>query len=216
MQNTDGSYPTTATEDKIVPLASTSNGFWINDKFAGYHAVQYRTLKNTNNNYTNWGNWKDVSPKQPDGYYGTSAVSFTKYLEIRYACTDYKFNYITNNTSNQIISKDVKYGASLEGYGDQNPGQKPGYYFVGWFADDAFTTRAFFDQTSYNAYTGGPKVLKDKMPDHNDTVYGYWRMERTRVVIVPGSSDVRMGSQALSFRLDYGERIRGMTSLVTL
>ena len=196
LQNLDGSYPNDPDSD--IRTGNNSGNFHINDKYAGFHAVQYRT---------NQGTWQNVTPKGADGYYG-NAISYSNYFDVRFARNDYTFNYTTNNASSQIISKTVKYEAPLAGYDSQSPGQKPGYYFAGWYADDAFTNRVFFDQASYDAYTG-EKTLMSKMPDHNEMIYGYWRLERTRVVIVPGASDVNMGSQALSFRLDYGERIGG-------
>ncbi len=212
LQELDGNYTKKDTVYIGGPNGVTT--FSINDKYSGFHAAQYKQdvyVSGGRYYIDNNPAWKNVGDKnETTGYYGSS-VDFYQELGIRYDRTEYKFTYFTNNASSQIVERPVKFEASLAGYGDQNPGQNTGFYFDGWYADDAFSKRAFFDQASYDAspLTTEEKVLLDKMPDHNETVYGHWLLERSRAVIVPGASDVDIGSQALSFRLDYGETISG-------
>ena len=185
-QNLDGTY----TEADRIYLGGTqgsgNTSFSINDKYTGFHAATYRVNGS--------GNWTSVGTKDPaTGVYG-NAVSFSRYLEVRFDRTDYDLVFFTDpGTGAEPITYSVPYGASLSDYADQSEGQKMGYYFLGWFADDAYTTRFDFSQT---------------MPDHPVSVYAYWRMERVRVIIVPGADNVSIDpGQAMSFRLNYDEQI---------
>ena len=179
-QNEDGAY----TERDTI---TTSGGsFYISDKYIGYHASTY----STNNQI-----WESVGTKNSSGYYNNGdPVSYTNNLYIRFDRNDHTLAFYTNNSANQLIDYTMPYGTSLSDYADQNPGQHAGYYFNGWFADPGCTEPFDFSQT---------------MPDNNIAVYGKWRMERIRVVIDPGASNVYMGSQGSTFRLDYDERIDG-------
>ncbi|MBR6060852.1 MAG: InlB B-repeat-containing protein, partial [Spirochaetales bacterium] len=78
--------------------------------------------------------WKAVSEKDSDGYYNRS-VSYSNQLEIRFDRTVYELTFYTNNGTNQLVTGKVAYGTSLEAYASQNPGQRTGYYFIGWFSD---------------------------------------------------------------------------------
>ena len=167
-------------------LGSNSGTFHINDKYTGFHAAYYST---------NGGNTRTaVTPKGSDGYYG-SAVSYqSNGLDIYFDRTNYKLSFFTNNAGNDVVEYSIPYESEISKYSAQTPGQKTGYYFLGWYEDAACTKPFDFSIT---------------MPDHNVDVYGYWRMERIRVVIVPGAGNAYIGSQALRFRLDYDETIGG-------
>ena len=186
-QNLDGSY---READRIYLGNGGYQGtsFSINDKYTGYHAYQYRVNGS--------GSWTNVGPKNPStGIYG-DPVSFTNYLEIRFARNDYQLVFFPDpDTNAEPIKYTVPYGTNLSSYENQSPGQKMGHYFLGWYSDDAHSSLFDFNNT---------------MPDHNLSVYGYWRMERYRIIIVPGADNVKIDpSQSLSFRLNYDERIGG-------
>ena len=181
LQNLDGSY----TEANSFYTGYNSGSFHINDKYTGYHAAYYRT--------GGYGNWTAVTPKGSDGYYG-GAISFNNYFEVRFDRNEYKLTFFTNNGGNDVEDYTVLYEDDISGYADQAEGQKTGHYFLGWYADAGFSQPFDFNTT---------------MLDHNVDVYGYWKMERIRVVIVPGANNVYTGSQSLSFRLDYDEKIGG-------
>ena len=184
LQQLDGTY---AKKDEIY-LGGNSGSFHINDKYTGFHAATYST---------NGGNsWTNVTPKGSDGYYG-SAVSYSSNgLQIRFDRNDYDLVFFPDPDSNaEPIIYTLPYETSLSNYANQSPGQKLGHYFLGWYADDTHTQAFDFDTI---------------MPDHSVSVYGYWRMERIRVVAVPGADNVYIDpSQAMSFRLDYDERMSG-------
>ena len=181
LQNLDGTY----SEANRFYTGNNSGSFRINDKYTGFHAAQYRAGGS--------GNWTAVTPKGADGYYG-SAISFNNRFEVRFDRNEYTLTFFTNNGGNDVVDYTVLYEDDISAYADQAEGQKTGYYFLGWFADDGFSQ---------------PFDFNTVMPDHNLDVYGYWRMERIRVVIVPGANNVYTGSQALNFRLDYDEKIGG-------
>lgn len=181
LQNLDGTY----SEANRFYTGNNSGSFRINDKYTGFHAAQYRAGGS--------GNWTAVTPKGADGYYG-SAISFNNRFEVRFDRNEYTLTFFTNNGGNDVVDYTVLYEDDISAYADQAERQKTGYYFLGWFADDGFSQ---------------PFDFNTVMPDHNLDVYGYWRMERIRVVIVPGANNVYTGSQALNFRLDYDEKIGG-------
>lgn len=183
-QNLDGTYELADT----IYLGGNSGSFHINDKYTGFHAVSYST--------NGGASWTNVTPKGADGYYG-SAVSYSSSgLRIRFDRTDYDLVFFPDpGSGGETITYALPYGTSMSSYANQSPGQKLGHYFLGWYADDAFTTPFDFSQT---------------MPDHPVSVFGYWRMERVRAVFVPGANNVYIDpSQALSFRVNYDERIDG-------
>ena len=79
----------------------------------------------------------------------------------------------------------VAFGTELIGYLPSNPSSgREGYAFVGWYADEKCTVRAFFDETSYNEYSGA-KVLYTTMPDFDITIYAGWEKEWYIVTIDP-------------------------------
>ena len=179
-QQLDGEY------DEVNSVKTSGGSFNISDKYVGFHAAQYRV---------DGGTWRNVGVKGSNGYYG-SAVSYDTTLDIRFDRTAYPLTFYTNNGANELVEyhddSTVLYGQTLEGYANQSPGQRAGHYFVGWYADPGLSTPFGFSMA---------------MPDSPVAVYGYWRMERIRVVLVPGANNVDMGSQAHSFRLNYDERI---------
>lgn len=181
VQELDGTY-------SLKEYVGTSGGtFYITDKYIGYHAAQYRV--------NNAGSWNSAGTANSKGYYNNGAgVEYSSQLDIRFDLNDHTLTFYTNNERNQLIEKDVKYSESLAGYANQNPGQRTGHYFEGWYADPGYTKEFDFNQT---------------MPDNNVAVYGKWRLRRVRVVIVPNATNVDMGSQATKFRVDYDERISG-------
>ena len=181
LQNLDGTY----TEANRFYTGNSSGTFHINDKYTGFHAAQYRASGS--------GNWNAVTPKGTDGYYG-SAISFNNTFEVRFDRNEYTLTFFTNNGGNDVSDYTILYEDDISGYANQAEGQKTGYYFKGWYADAGFSQPFNFDTT---------------MPDHNVDVYGRWEKERIRVVIVPGANNVYTGSQALTFRLDYDEKIGG-------
>ena len=148
-----------------------SNGTKASDQ----HAPSYTGFEKVSETFTNLGN----SNYRMDYYYTRK---------------DYTLTFYTNNSSNQLMEETVPYEASLSEYGDQSPGQKPGHYFLGWYADPGCTEPFDFTQS---------------MPDSNMAVYGNWKLRRVRIVIEPGANNVYMGSQATRFRVDYDENIDG-------
>lgn len=182
----DGSY-----SERNRVATSGSAPFNISDKYNGFHAAQYRV---------DGGNWNNVGAKNPTtGYYGSS-VSYRSSLEIRFDRNEYKLNFVTNNSTGETkVVQNIPYETPLSSYANQNPGQKTGHYFEGWYADKELAVP--FDFSTANMGAG------------DMTVFGKWRMLRTRVVIVPvsdgGPENVDIGSQALSFRLDYDEKVDG-------
>lgn len=179
----DGSY----VEADLV-YTTGNGGFNVNDKYTGFHAATYRVNGS--------GEWKSVGTKNPsNGIYG-STISYSNYLEVRYDRTNYDLVFFPDPGSGaEPITYNLPYETPLNSYANQSPGQKLGHYFLGWYADDAYTT---------------PFNFNEKMPDHPVSVYGYWRMVRVRVVFVPGADNVYIDpSQSLSFRLNYDEQING-------
>ena len=172
--------------DTIYVGSNNGGTFRINDKYTGFHAAYYST---------NGGVTKtEVDPKGSDGYYG-SAVSYTSTgMDVYFDRTEYTLSFFTNNGSNEVIEYKIPYGQDISTYASQSEGQKTGYFFTGWYADAACTSTFDFDTV---------------MPDHGVDVYGRWLMERIRVVVDPGAPNVYMGSQVLTFRLDYDEKIGG-------
>lgn len=168
-------------------LVNTTGGsFSIIDKYEGFRPVAY--AKNGSANKTNL-------PTTPDsnGNYATGISNYSS-LEIYFDRINYPLEFFPDqSTGAASVGKSVPYGKSLSEYAGQDPGVKPGHYFVGWYADDALTVPFDFTQT---------------MPASGVSVFGYWRMERVRVIIVPGADNVYIDpSQAMSFRLDYNETI---------
>ena len=183
-QQLDGTY----VQADEIKLGSNSGSFHINDKYTGFEAAQYSTNGGTS--------WTNVTPKGSDGYYG-SAVSYTSNgLRIRFNRKAYDLVFFPDPATGAApITYSLPYETDLNSYSNQSAGQKDGYYFEDWYTDDAFTTEFNFDQT---------------MPDHSVSVYGNWRMIRTRVIFVPGAENVHIDpGQAMSFRLNYDERLDG-------
>lgn len=126
---------------------------------------------------------------------GTNYYSSTTPLYIYYARDKFDLTFYTNNSGNQTdLIKDIPYEKPLTEYASHSQGQKPGYYFMGWYADPSFTEPFDFNQT---------------MPHNDIAVYGKWKLRRVRVVIEPGANNVYMGSQSSTFRVDYDETIDG-------
>lgn len=167
---------------------SGSGTFSIVDKYEGFKPVAYST---------NGGTTKTNLPATPDssGNYATG-ISYNSTLDIYFDRKKNTLEFFPDpDTGAAPIDYSVPYGKSLEEYADQYPGEKPGHYFAGWYTDSARTVPFDFSRT---------------MPDAGVAVYGYWRMERVRIIFVPGADNVYIDpGQAMSFRVDYNETVSG-------
>ncbi len=212
-EEVDGTYADTATND-----VHTSGGqFLITDKYAGFHAVRYRVLRN--------GAWSEQTLGSPDneGVYARVQSGYSE-LRIYYERTQYSIEFI-NGSQGEVGTEDKKYGvplADLETPAVTYPGNASDadhYTFVGWFADPDLTTYVFFDrenideewaQLQYdwelNNYT-----VYDTMPSHNFAVYAGWFKSWFNVTLDPNGGTLPEG-QSSSFWVQYGDLIAG-TSL---
>ena len=181
-EDLDGNY--------TILLAETSRGSSstlnvTSEKFYGYHTDYWTYGLNGSKNNMNGGSTQ----------ISTSYFSSTTPLYIYYARDKFSLTFYTNNGSNQMdVIQNVPYEKPLTSYAGHSEGQYRGYFFRGWFADPSCSEPFDFSQT---------------MPHTNVAVYGKWELRRVRVVIVPGASNVYMGSQATTFRINYDERIDG-------
>ncbi len=183
-QNLDGSYPAT-TQDSVTAGTGT---FKISDKYNGYTADHYNT----------GGSDTPLSEKDGDGYY--ASVSDYTTLKVYFRRNGYKMMFLseegpnTTGRSEETVSG-IRYGASLSDQADHVPTNgKDGYAFLGWYEDEDLLVPFDF----------ATKTMKDS----DVTVFAKWGQQRVRVVLDPGCTDYLFANnQALTFRLDYNEKI---------
>ena len=96
-----------------------TGGFYISDKYAGFHAVTYSTNGTT---------WTSVGQKNGAYYNNGNSVSFSNNLYIRYDRNLVDFNYHKNNTVETVKTVQVPFGKKLSSYSGEDPGQKVGYF----------------------------------------------------------------------------------------
>ena len=191
-------------------LKTNGGNFSINDKFTGFYAAQYRV---------NGGNWQNVGSLNPStGIYG-SEVNYSSSLDIRYnritgTITFMDGKYFDGNgvgtgetpQGNAFkTSQTYYYEADVSTYNENGADYYTpttpvaGYVFAGWYADDACTH--VYDFTT--------------MPAGGITVYAKWVRVQYRVFLHPGvpTTDVSLewgdNTQAMTFRIEYGEKISG-------
>lgn len=99
---------------------------------------------------------------------------------------------VTSNSTQTV--RNVPFGAKVTDYIPAPPTNgKEGYYFDGWYQDQASLVPLTDDVT---------------MPDSNAVFYAKWDTYRVRVALEPNCSDFWFANnQALSFRTDYGESV---------
>ncbi len=202
-------------------VSTSGGGFNINDKFTGFTAYEWRTggsgswtrvgaLMNQNGNY-----YYDAYPNQ-NGY---QYIPSSNNIEIRFnritgAITFMDGKYFngdgvgTGETPKGDAFKTSQtyfYEADVSTYNKEGadyyepPVYHEGYVFAGWYADDACTH-------VYNFNT---------MPAGGITVYAKWILVQYRVFLHPGvpTDDASLewgdNTQAMTFRIDYGEKISG-------
>ena len=112
----------------------------------------------------------------------------------------------------------IPYGTSLSTYVPATPTSTvsaDGLTFNGWYADRACTTRAFFDQDSYDTYmsiTGhGAAVLFATMPAADMTFYAGWTREWFLIKIDPNYGElykhVYTDTEQTTYATDGGEPV---------
>ena len=184
----------------VDTISTESSGFYISDKYVGFHAASYST------NGTTWTSAGNQSAS--NGYYNNgNSVSFTNNLYIRFDRNTYKLHYHINSGTETVVDVNVLFGTPLTSYADRNPGSKVGYFVDAtydsngqptawkWYTDQGYTALYDFSQT---------------MPADDVNVYCKWIGERYRPVFIPNCNDYNLDpTQGLTFRLDYGETVSG-------
>ena len=185
VQTVDGEW--SYTDEYVLSSADLgARGTWHpTETFTGFIIDSYQVGNSLNAN----GSWTPITTSGSISYNNQN-------IYLRYKRNTHTLTFYTNNGGNETASYTLRYGKPFAEYAEHNPGQRTGYYFLtpGWYADPSCTTPFDFTET---------------MPDNNVAVYGKWKMERFRIVIVPGANNVYMGSQALRFRKDYDETLDG-------
>ncbi|MBQ9430140.1 MAG: hypothetical protein IJU44_01175 [Kiritimatiellae bacterium] len=72
--------------------------------------------------------------------------------------------------------------------------ERNGYYFTGWYADQACSTRVFFDEEEFNNSTLVNKVLYDRMPAYNLRVYAGWGIGDYLIQVDPNGGELMLSS----------------------
>jgi len=162
------------------------------DKFYGYHGYGWRYGDGAIGSGDGWTAFTGsiIIPK-------ANEEERSKTLNLYYARDKFTLTFRTNNaTGEDITVQNVPYEKPLDGYAGQDPGEgRSNCFFAGWYADPGYTIPFDFSQT---------------MPHNNVVIYGCWKVERFRIVIVPGAENVFLGeNQADRFRVDYGDEISG-------
>lgn len=158
------------------------------EKFYGYHTAYWTYGLNGDHHDLNGG-----STSISTSYYSSNTPLYIYYDRDKFTITFHNI-YTDNGELTEKVIADIPYEKPLSSYADQSYGHKRGYYFSGWFADEGCSEPFDFSQT---------------MPHADVAVFAKWDLRRVRVVIDPGASNVYMGSQATTFRIDFDERIAG-------
>ena len=111
-------------------------------------------------------------------------------------------------------TESVTYGGAIKPHVPSDPvcGITTAYTFDGWFADESCTMRAYFDQESYDAYTGQNKVLFTNMPGSDLTFYAGWKVIKYEVNIDPNYGTLS-GTDSTFFNASYTNRIQEYTTV---
>ena len=136
-----------------------------------------------------------------------------------YVIRQYAEEPFDNNGTLDTIDNRLEYNASLADKAPANPTSTvsaAGLTFNGWYADRACTTRAFFDQDSYDTYTSttghGAAVLFATMPAADMTFYAGWDRGWFMIQIDPNYG-VLSGNDSTFFSKQYGDSFQEYTTI---
>lgn len=183
-------------EEHVLARATVGGGTWTpSETFEGFTIAAYRIGEN--------GTWQSCT--------NSTRIEYNQNLYLRYSRNKHSIKYIsqgantTGRTENTV--NDVYYATNISSYGKKADGSwyyeptngNEGYYFVGWYEDEACNVPFDFNTT---------------MPDGDIVVYAKWDTFRVRVVLVPTvnnehNDEVQFANnQALTFRMDYNETVK--------
>ena len=127
-------------------------------------------------------------------------------VDFYYLRNQYDIHYISVNDGRlEYDEKDIYYQQSLSDFGpDGSHFYVPtngvdGYAFVGWYTNESCAPGTEFD-------------FNTTMPAKDITLYAKWEEQRCRVVLDPNAPTGEYSfanNQALSFRLDYNDKVDG-------
>lgn len=183
-QAVDGSYPASPSNTVNVP---SGEPFSITDKYAGFHASEYRVRADES---SDWGPWLKVGSKNEEtGRYGGEIDDFQS-IEVRYERSYYTVSFV--NGTGGTTDVPMQCGAALAavevpkvGY----PGSEASaeYTLAGWFADPELSTYVSFESLSdeqaqaklaelQDNYGSGIKqvVVAGTMPAGDVSYYAGW------------------------------------------
>lgn len=108
----------------------------------------------------------------------------------------------------------VKFSAGIAPHVPANPAStRRGYYFTGWYADEACSTRVFFkDDEAYRSYKKN-KVLFDTMPANNLRFFAGWETEWYLIQIDPNGGQLADGQSLWFWEAYNGEPIEEYTTV---
>ncbi|MGX8774763.1 MAG: InlB B-repeat-containing protein, partial [Bacillota bacterium] len=188
-QTVDGEWEYTEDNELARGNIKGGNYTWTpSETYAGYTIDAY-SLGSTE------GPWVPVT--------ASTAISYgDNNLYLRYARNPHSLKYLsrgegTTGQAEETVNG-ILYGQSLEDYAGYVPDNgREGYTFVGWYEDK---------------YCNIPFDFSSTMGDSDITVYAKWENQRCRVVLDPNAPEGEYSfanNQALTFRIDYNEKIDG-------
>ena len=186
--------------------------------YAAYNALHGTELTNENNQTENpYANYKLNTTNSDESVTvieGGSGILYLRYDWINRPSITDRFElrfvdpmvtpehvikaYTIVQSEGGMYDERIPYGEALSTY---VPTEKPistisedGLSFNGWYADRACTTRAFFDQASYDAFMAstnhGAAVLFSTMPAADITYYAGWTREWFLIKIDPNYGEL--------------------------
>jgi len=201
------------TSDWILATANLNGGsgntWYPTETFTGFEVDAYCKSGTINSNST----WTTVT--------SSGSISYSSSFALRYRRNQHNINFISggNHVTSQstVTTAPIYYEAGISSYtvdgkkytvtgADGTGGYIPtngeeGYFFDGWYEDETCQVPFNFSDTSKT------------MPDHDITVYAKWSTYRVRTVLIPTKDNLYNdevyipNNQALSFRLDYNEKV---------
>ena len=124
----------------------------------------------------------------------TSTLSDNNEHRFYYDRNDQTIEFKDSYTQTVLKKVDVKYSDDIEGHVPADPeSTRPGYLFTGWYADEACSTRVFFDQAAFDASSSSNKMFYAKMPANNLQFFAGWETEWYLIKIDPNYGKLPSG-----------------------
>ena len=122
--------------------------------------------------------------------------------------SDLSITFFDSYNNDVLAQPPVLYSERIAAHVPAAPkSSRPGYSFTGWYADQACSTRVFFDAEEFESSTVKNKGLYERMPAHNLRVYAGWETEWYLIKIDPNYGKLPAGQSTWFWEAYNGDPI---------